>query len=156
MTAIPGLQETIVRSAKSVTGGLGDHDVIGCWCRPMLRVQPLGASLADEEQTHALQQLRGGVHAFGQESVSLGFMIVNADLAGNKDGGRLRRQFLDLRDELRAVKTGHRHIGDHEVDSALVEAGQGFFAARETGYTVAARFQHDFAVGKRLLVVIHT
>ena len=63
---------------------------------------------------------------------------------------------LDLGNQLRAVQAGHRHVGDHQVDSALQEARQRFFAAGEARHAVAAGFQHDFSVGKRLFVVVHT
>ena len=36
------------------------------------------------------------------------------------------------------------------------KAGQAVFASREAGHAVAARFQHDFSVGKGLLVIVYT
>jgi hypothetical protein len=50
----------------------------------------LGAALADEEQTDSFQQIGGSVHTPGEEYVGLGFVIVNADLAGNQNGRSLR------------------------------------------------------------------
>src|SRR6202035_2092942 len=66
------------------------------------------------------------------------------------------RKFLDGGDQLRAVESGHGHVGDHEIDAALLETLEGFFAARETGHAVAAGLKHDFAIGERLFVVVNT
>jgi hypothetical protein len=57
---------------------------------------------------------------------------------------------------LRSIQAGHRHIGDDEIDSTLNEARKRFLAARKTRHAVASGFQHDFAVGKGLLVIVYT
>jgi len=82
-------------------------------------------------------------------------MIVEPYLAGNQDRRRVRRLIFDFADELRAVQSGHGHICDYQIDPALQEARERLFSAWEAGNAVAARFQHDLSMGKRLLVVIH-
>src|SRR5208282_4686019 len=66
----------------------------------------------------------------------------------------LGRQVLDLFDELASIQTRHGQIGEHQVDSALLKTLQRFLAATAGDYVIAAGFQHDFADGERLFVIV--
>ncbi|SPF37396.1 hypothetical protein SBA1_180024 [Candidatus Sulfotelmatobacter kueseliae] len=116
----------------------------------------LRPALPHQQQADALEQIHGRVHAFGEEHIRARIMVVDAHLAGDEDGRSVRRHFLDLGDQLRAVESRHGHVGDHQINAALQEAFQRFFSAGEGGYTVASRLQHDFAVGQRLFVIVYT
>src|SRR5580658_1703177 len=66
------------------------------------------------------------------------------------------RQMLDGCDQLRTVEAGHGHVGDHEIDAALLETFESLFAAGVAGDAVAAGLKHDFAVRKGLFVIVNT
>src|ERR1700688_4253974 len=66
------------------------------------------------------------------------------------------RQILDGGDELWPIKTRHRHVGNHQVDTPLLETFQRLFATGATGDAVTAGLQHDFAIRKGLFIVINT
>ena len=83
-------------------------------------------------------------------------MIVDAHFARDQDSGSLRREVLDSGDQSRPVQPGHGHVRQDQVNSALLEPLESIFPSREAHNAVSAGFQHDFAVGKRLFVVVHT
>src|SRR5580700_5761420 len=116
----------------------------------------LGTALADQEQTDSFQQIGRGIHSAGEEDVGLRFVIVDADLARNENGRSVGREILDGGDQLRAIETGHGHVGDYEVDAALLKAFKSVFATGVAGYAVAAGLEHDFAIRKGLFIVVNT
>src|SRR5579863_920591 len=139
----------------------GGADMRGCRGRGFVRLgarplQALRPALAHQQKPDSLQQIGRSVHALGQKNVGRRIVIIDADLARDQDRWRVRRQLLDPGDQLRAIEAGHRHVGDDQINPAPLEALQGFLAAGETGHAIAACFQHDFAMGERLLVVVHT
>src|SRR6266567_1297836 len=132
----------------------GSADLVRHLQRSMLHA--LGPALSHQQKPDAFQQVDRRVHSLGEENVRLRVMIVDADLARDQDGWRVRRHILDLRDQLRPVESRHRHVGNYQIDSALQEARQSIFAAGETRDAIAAGFEHDFAVRERLFVIVYT
>jgi hypothetical protein len=111
-------------------------------------VQTLWAAFADKEQTNAIQQLRGSVHAFGQEHVCARGLIAYADFSGEQNCGSLRRNSLDGFDQFGSVETWHHQVRKHQVNAAALEMFQGIFTAGAGDDAIASRFQQDFSDGE--------
>src|SRR5258708_15194839 len=82
--------------------------------------------------------------------------MVDAHLTRDQNSWSLRREVLDGRDQSRPVQPRHGHVRQDQVNSALLEPLESIFPSREAHYAVSAGFQHDFAMGERLFVVVHT
>src|SRR5579862_4390729 len=80
---------------------------------PWLRrgaLHSLGPALAHKQQTDALQKVGRRVHSPGEEYVRLRVVVIDADLARNKDRRNLWSDRLDGSDQLWAVHSWHRHV----------------------------------------------
>src|SRR5258708_35451054 len=82
--------------------------------------------------------------------------MVDAHLTRDQNSWSLRREVLDGRDQARPVQPRHGHVRQDQVNSALLDPLESIFPSREAHYAVSAGFQHDFAVGERLFVVVNT
>ena len=134
---------------------LGNPDLVS-QVRGPLQHSLLGATLAYQEKTNALEQIGWRVHSPGEEHISFRIVSIRAHSAGNQNRGRVRRKVLHRGDELRPVQSRHGHVGNNQVNTTPFEAFQGLFAAGTTHDAVASRFQHDLTVRKGLLVVVDT
>ena len=61
------------------------------WRKPRRCCMRLGPRLRTSNKPDALQQIGGRVHSLGEENVGLRIVIVDANLAGDEDGGCVRR-----------------------------------------------------------------
>ena len=59
-------------------------------------------------------------------------------------------------DQPRTIHTGHDQVGEHQVDAAAAEGLERHFATVACEHAVAPRFQHNFADGERLFVIVDT
>src|SRR6266436_2306932 len=71
----------------------GCADLVGNLRRPVLHA--FRPALAHQQKPDAFQQIDGSVHPFGEENVRLRVVIVDANLARDKNGGCMRREILD-------------------------------------------------------------
>jgi hypothetical protein len=115
----------------------------------------LWSPFAHQEKPDALEQLRGCVHAFWQEDVRVGVPIIDPNFARQQDGGRLRRNGFDLGDNSGTIDTWHDEIAQDQINSALAETFDGFFAVCTGDYAVATGFEEDFANGEGLLIIVN-
>jgi hypothetical protein len=113
-------------------------------------------ALANQQKPDAFQQIRRSIHTLSQKNVSLRFVVIQTHLARDQNGRSMRRQVLDGSDQLWTIEPGHGHVGQNQIDPTLFETFQRLFAAREANNAIAAGFQHDLAMGKRLFVIVDT
>ncbi len=72
-----------------------------------------------------------------------------------QDGGQTWRLALDPFDQFGAVQAGHDEIAEYQVDAAPAERLQRVVPVVAGDHAIAAGFQHDFADGEGLLVVVN-
>ena len=118
-------------------------------------VQPLGAALFHQHEADTLQQLNGSVHSLGQEEICARIFFIKPGLAGKKNGRSAGGNFLDLVHQLGAVQAGHLQVTQDQINAALLKGFQGLVAIAASQHAVAARFQHQFSNGERLLIIVH-
>ena len=114
-----------------------------------------GPALADQEQANFFQQVHGLVHSLWQKDIGLGVALVNFYAAGDKHGWRLRGNVFDFFDEAGTIQTGHDQVRQEQVHTAAAKSFERGFAVVTREHAIAAGFEHDFANGKGLFVVIN-
>jgi len=115
---------------------------------------PLWSPLAHQQQTDSFQQFNRGIRAFGQEQIGAALAIVEFNFSGEENRWRLRRQVLDLFDQLLPVASWKNEVAQDQVDTSDLENLDRLFGRHTGNHPIPARFQHHFSNGEGLFVIV--